>query len=126
MKWVTISSVCALLGLSLSQLAAEPAQSFSIPIEQAASRVGYRVRMTAVVAQVTITKRGTVLLNLGGKHPNQVLTVVALGRVARSWKPEQWNAHQDKMVRIDGTITLRDGKPQVVLEDARCLEVIHR
>jgi hypothetical protein len=83
----------------------------------AVNYVGKEVSITDVVGGFKATSDGKKLLDIGGKYPNQALTVVLEGKDI-TLNPADLVG---KKVYVKGTVTLFKDKPEIVVTDPRCI-----
>lgn len=107
--------VVALTGLLMAG-AADTSKPIFIRAAEASQRVGDKVLVEGVVAELTLTDGGTLLLNFGAAHPNQVFTAVVRNVPASATEAVMKRRFAGKTLQITGVIALYKGKPQIVLE----------
>src|ERR1700681_4948300 len=97
--------VCALTASAI-------AQSVAIcTAAEAGKHVGEIATITDKVDGVHQSGRGNIFLNLGGKNPNQIVTVFIPAASAGDFSnPQQYDG---KTVAVSGKITLYHGKPEI-------------
>lgn len=106
----------------LAVCTAENAPSVSVTPETAKDRVGQWVMLQGTVSNVGVSKGGAVFLNFGGKHPDELITVYIAPRLAGG-SSEQWKKYAGKKVEVDGRVKLRDGKPEIALQQLNLLRI---
>jgi DNA/RNA endonuclease YhcR with UshA esterase domain len=80
---------------------------------EAGKHVGEIATITDKVNGVHQSGRGNIFLNLGGKNPNQVVTVfVPASSAAEFSNPQQYDG---KTVAVSGKIELYHGKPEIIV-----------
>jgi exonuclease VII large subunit len=81
----------------------------------AAQHIGEMHTVEGVVAEVSISGKGTVFLNFGGSYPNHVFYgVIFAGDTERF--PDM-RGLEGRSVALTGKIGVYDGKPQIILSD---------
>jgi hypothetical protein len=81
----------------------------------AAQHIGEMHSVKGVVAEVSISGKGTVFLNFGGRYPNHVFYgVIFAGDTDRF--PDM-RGLEGRVVALTGEIGVHDGKPQIILSD---------
>jgi DNA/RNA endonuclease YhcR with UshA esterase domain len=105
----------ALTGFSMAG-ANDTSKPIFIRAAEASQRVGDKVLVEGVVADVTVTEKGMLLLNFGAAHPNQVFTAVVRNIGASATEAVMRRRFAGKTLQVTGVITLYQGKPQMVLE----------
>jgi hypothetical protein len=114
-KALFFAAVCLLSITAFAQAVIKP--------EDAAKHVGEKVTVCGKIYGGKFFENGQkqpTLLNMGEKHPNQLLTIVIWGelRAKLSYKPEEY--YTGKEICVTGTITLFKEKPQIeVTEEAQ-------
>ena len=81
----------------------------------AAQHIGEMHTVEGVVAQVSISGKGTVFLNFGGSYPNHVFYGVIFERNTDRF-PDM-HGLEGRSVALTGEIGIYDGKPQIILSD---------
>jgi hypothetical protein len=69
-------------------------------------------------------KGSPVLLNVGAKYPNQLLTLVIWGDDRSKFKDDPEKTYMNKNVRMAGKVEMYKGKPQIVLHDEKQITII--
>jgi DNA/RNA endonuclease YhcR with UshA esterase domain len=112
-----LSSFLFLCVTGLSALGAEePDKPIFIRAADASQRIGDKVLVEGVVADVTVREKGMLLLNFGAAHPNQVFTAVVRNVGASATETVMKRRFAGKTLQVTGVIELYQGKPQMVLE----------
>jgi hypothetical protein len=108
---LTILTTIALCSSSLAT-----ADEKTIQAADAAQHVGETVVVSGTVADVHQFRGGSVVLNFGGKYPNEVFEVY----IPRNLVDTTGDMHEyvGKEMVVEGTITLYKDKPEIKLEDA--------
>ena len=94
-------------------LLATAAWSETISPPEAAYHVGEQVTVAGVVSQVSVSGKGTIFVNFGGRFPNHVFYAVIFAKYARSFKDV--HALEGRSVAIDGVVKMYKGKPEIIL-----------
>ncbi len=81
----------------------------------AAQHIGETHTVEGVVAQVSISGKGTVFLNFGGSYPNHVFYGVIFERNTDRF-PDM-RGLEGRSVALTGEIGIYEGKPQIILSD---------
>ncbi len=95
----------------------------SITPAEAASHVGREVIVEGTVSQIVTTVNLTTHINFGGRYPNHVFT-------ATIFKPRQGlftgvrERFEGKLCRVEGTVRLYRGKPEIVIEQPSQLRLV--
>jgi hypothetical protein len=66
---------------------------------------------------VYLNEADITLLNVGGSHPNEVLTLVIKGDDRKKFKTPPEEAFKEKKVCITGQIVDYKGKPEIIITD---------
>jgi micrococcal nuclease len=96
----------------------------SIPAKDAAKHLNETVTIAAkVYSTKLIENTNMVLLDLGGEHPNQYLTVVIKGedRAKFNGKPEEYYKGRD--VTVTGKLIDYRGKPEIIVSSPADLKL---
>jgi hypothetical protein len=110
-RLIILTSVALLFAFSAS------AQKM-IQVKDAAQHVGENVTVCGkVFSTKLLTPSNMVFLDLGGFHPNQLLTIVIKGEDRSKFKGQPEDDYKDKNICITGTIIDFKGKPEIVLSD---------
>jgi len=80
-----------------------------------AQHIGEMHTVKGVVDQVSISGKGTVFLNFGGRYPNHVFYGVIFAKDADRF-PDM-STIEGRLVALTGEIGLYDGKPQIILSE---------
>ena len=95
-----------------------------IDVKDVAKHVGETLTVCGkVFSTKLITPSNMTFLDLGGFHPNQLLTIVIKGedRSKFTGKPEE--DFKDKAVCVTGTIIDYKGKPEIVVSDPKDIKL---
>lgn len=95
-----------------------------IDVKDAAKHVGETLTVCGkVFSTKLITPSNITFLDLGGFHPNQLLTIVIKGedRSKFNGKPEE--DYKNKDICVTGTIIDYKGKPEIVLSDPKDIKL---
>jgi hypothetical protein len=110
-RLIILTSVALLFAFSAS------AQKM-IAAKDAAQHVGETVTVCGkVFSTKLLSPSNMVFLDLGGYHPNQLLTIVIKGEDRSKFKGQPEDDYKDKNICITGTIIDFKGKPEIVLSD---------
>jgi len=89
------------------------AQISNYTAAEAGKHVGEIATITDKVDGVHQSGKGNIFLNLGGKNPNQIVTVfIPAASVGDFPNPQQY---EGKTVAVSGKITLYQGKPEIIM-----------
>jgi hypothetical protein len=87
--------------------------SVTCTASEAGKHVGEIATITDKVEGVHQSGRGNILLNLGGKNPNQMVTAFIPAASAGDFSnPQQYDG---KIVAVSGKIALSQGKPEILV-----------
>ncbi len=109
-----------LLFLGLVLLAAPSALAKCIPIEEAPKKVGDATCVRGTVVQVNQSKTGTWFLNYCADYRTCPFTVVVFAKDLRNVGDVRMLV--GKTIEVFGKIRLYDGRPEIVLRNARQLD----
>jgi micrococcal nuclease len=90
----------------------------SIKLEDAAKHIGDSVTVCGKVADMRYfenSKNKPTLLNLGAKHPNELLTLV-IWEATRALFTTKIDDLMDKEICVTGRIILYKEKPEIIIE----------
>lgn len=114
-----IAKLIASFGLSLILVTGAVAETISPP--EAAQHVGSTATVEGVVSQVSISRKGTIFINFGGRYPNHVFYgVIFKGNAGRFPNAQTLEGHT---VAISGTIKSYEGKPEIIISSPSQIEV---
>ncbi|EEW24025.1 hypothetical protein [Rhodobacter ferrooxidans] len=105
-----IRSFCA-VGLALCLASA--AQSETISPQNAVYHVGEQTTVEGAIDQVSVSDKGTIFLNFGGRFPNEVFYAVVFEDYADLF-PDARDM-EGRIVAISGMIEMYKGKPEIIL-----------
>lgn len=108
------------LFLTVVLLLAPVAFAKCIPIEEAAQKVGDETCVRGTVVHVSQSKNGTWFLNYCADYRKCPFTVVIFARDLRNVGDVRML--KDKTIEVFGKIRLYDGRPEIVLRNARQLD----
>jgi micrococcal nuclease len=111
MKFFTV--LAAIIALFVFPAAAQT----RIPAKDAAKHLNETVTISdKVYSTKLIDNTGMVLLDLGGEHPNQYLTLVIKGedRAKFTSKPDEY--YKGRSVTVTGKLIDYHGKPEIVVD----------
>ena len=111
--------LAAALGLAL--FLAHGAVAETIAPRDAVENVGFTVTVEGVVSEVSISRKGTVFINFGGRYPNHVFYGVIFNDDARQFPNVR--ALEGQTVAIRGRIKMYKGKPEIIVDSPRQIEV---
>lgn len=80
---------------------------------EAAQHVGETATVTDKVESFHRSEQGNILLNMGGKYPNQVFAAVIPSERAASFPNAQ--EYEGRTVSVLGKISLYEGKPEIIV-----------
>ncbi len=112
--------LCRLLFLSALFLAGPAALAKCIPIEEAAKKVGDETCVRGTVVQVNQTKSGTWFLNYCADYRKCPFTVVVFAKDLRNVGDVRML--EGKTIEVFGKIRLYNGRPEIILRNARQLD----
>jgi hypothetical protein len=108
------------LFLTVVLLVAPVALAKCIPIEEAAQKVGDETCVRGTVVHVSQSKNGTWFLNYCAEYRKCPFTVVVFAKDLRNVGDVRML--KDKTIEVFGKIRLYDGRPEIVLRNARQLD----
>jgi hypothetical protein len=94
------------------------ADTLKIEPKDAAKHIDEVVTVEGKVASFKVFS-STVLLNIGGEYPNQLLTVVLKGDAIALYKDGT-----KPTITATGKLVLRNGKPEMVVSDKNAIKLI--
>ena len=109
-----------LLFLTVVLLASPVVLAKCIPIEEAAQKVGDETCVRGTVVHVSQSKNGTWFLNYCADYRKCAFTVVVFAKDLRNVGDVRML--KDKTIEVFGKIRLYDGRPEIVLRNARQLD----
>ncbi len=92
------------------------------PLKDVINRIGKEVTAVDSVYGGKAFENQT-LLNVGGSHPNQLLTVFIDKKDYKNFKGEILTLYLNKRVSIKGKVSEFKGKPQIVVTDPKQIVV---
>ena len=96
----------------------------TIDVKDAAKHVGETLTVCGkVFSTKLITPSNMTFLDLGGFHPDQLLTVVIKGEDRRKFTGQPEVDFKDKAICVTGTIIDYKGKPEIVLSDPKDIKL---
>lgn len=110
-----------LTAAGLSLLAA-PALAATVTPANAAKHLGESATVEGVVASVYAAPNGTILLDLGGRHPDNKFVAVIFPKDTAAFGPV--SNYVGNRVQISGTIQIYHGKPEITLTNEGQIQVI--
>lgn len=91
----------------------------TIEAKEAAKHVNEKVRICdKVYGGKYFANTGLTLLDIGGNHPNETLTLVVKADDRKKFKTAPEGMFKGKAVCVIGTIILYKGKPEIEITDA--------
>jgi DNA/RNA endonuclease YhcR with UshA esterase domain len=102
-------------------LTATPALAQTIPPADAKMHVGQTVTVEGTVSDVHTAASGTTFIDMGGRYPDSVFTVVIFTDDASKF-PDV-DSLGGKIVDITGPVRLYKGRPEIILKSADQIKV---
>ncbi len=99
-----------------------PAVAATITPAHAGKHVGETATVEGVVADVRMTSNGMVLLDLGGRDPDNKFVAVIFPKNAGAFGP--LGGYIGQLVQISGAIQIYHGKPEITLTNAGQIQVM--
>ena len=119
----TLKRIIILASLALF-LAFNASAQKMIDVKDAAKHVGETLTVCGkVFSTKLITPSNMTFLDLGGFHPDQLLTVVIKGEDRTKFTGQPEVDFKDKAVCVTGTIIDYKGKPEIVLSDPKDIKL---
>lgn len=110
-KIILFASIIALFTLKVS------AQT-TIPAKDAAKHINEKVTVCDKVWSTKLLDDANItFLDMGGFHPNQLLTIVIKGEDRSKFKGKPEDDYKQKEICVTGTIIEFKGKPEIVVTD---------
>jgi len=113
MKYLAI--LCLLFLFAYSASAQKPVPA----TKEVLKNIGHDVTVLDSVKGYKVISKDTTLLYLGGKYPNQLVTVIIKGKEIKL-KP---TAMMNKWIYVTGPLTLDNGKPQIVVSESYLISI---
>jgi hypothetical protein len=89
-----------------------------INAKDAAKHLNEKVAITEkVFGGKFFSNSGTTLLDLGGNHPNELVTLIIKGDDRKKFTTAPEEAFKDKTITVTGTLIDYKGKPEIVITD---------
>jgi len=112
-----ITSIVALIGFKAS------AQT-TIVINDAAKHIGENVTICdKVYSTKLLYGPNLTFLDLGGQHPNQLVTLLIKGEDRSKFKGKPEDDYKGKNVCVTGTLVDYKGKPEIIISDPAQLKL---
>lgn len=92
----------------------------NIAATEAADHIKQNLTVCGKVDDVKIFKKNNkthLFLNIGGRYPHQVFSVVLWDKVARSLKGNPVDLFLNKMIAVKGEIVTYRNKPEIIVKD---------
>lgn len=102
--------------------AAAPALAAAITPADAHRHMGETATVEGVVADVHVAPNGMILLDLGGRDPDNKFVAVIFSKDAAAFGPV--SGYIGQLVQISGPIQLYRGKPEITLTQEGQIQVI--
>lgn len=114
MRTFAIAAGLSLLGV--------PAIAATVTVANAAKHVGENVIVEGIVASVYAAPNGMILLDLGGRHPDNKFVAVIFPKDTAGFG--RVSGYVGNRVQISGTVQIYHGKPEITLTDEGQIQVI--
>ena len=96
----------------------------TIPAKEAAKHIGETVTICdKIYGGKFLEGPGLTLLDMGGAHPNEVLTLLIKGDDRKKFKTAPEEAFKNKAVCVIGKVIDYKGKPELVVTEAEQVKV---
>jgi micrococcal nuclease len=111
---------CTLLFISLKGFS-----QTSVPAKEAAKHLNEKVTICdKVYGGKFLSNAGITLIDIGGSHPNEALTLLIKGDDRKKFKTPPEELFKDKKVCITGTVIDYKGKPEIVITEAEQIKIV--
>jgi hypothetical protein len=91
----------------------------TIAVKDAAKHIGENVTICdKIYGGKFLNGAGLTLLDMGGAHPNEVLTLLIKGDDRKKFKDAPEDAFKGKSVCVTGTLVDYKGKPEIIITEA--------
>lgn len=106
------------LAIAVSALKVSAQTPPTIPAKEAAKHINEKVRICdKIFGGKFLSSSDITLLDVGGYHPNESLTLLIKGDDRKKFKTAPEEAFKGKSVCITGTIIDYKGKPEIVITE---------
>jgi micrococcal nuclease len=96
----------------------------SIAIKDAAKHIGENVTICdKIYGGKFLSGAGLTLIDMGGAHPNEVLTILIKGDDRKKFKDAPEDTFKGKAVCVTGTLVDYKGKPEIVITDPTQIKI---
>lgn len=96
----------------------------TVDIKDVAKHMGENVTICdKIYGGKFISGGGITLLNMGGVHPNELLTLLIKGDDRKKFKGNPEEDLKDKKVCVTGTLIDYKGKPEIIITDPAQIKV---
>ncbi len=97
--------------------------SAQTPIADAGKHLNEKVSIVDKVYDIRATQGEGLMLSLGAKYPNQLLTVIIPGASRPRFAANAEGALKGRIVYVSGIVTNYEGKPAITVTDSTQLKV---
>jgi micrococcal nuclease len=112
--------VCSLLFISFKGFS-----QTTIPVKEAAKHLNEKVNICdKVYGGKFLSNSDITLVDVGGSHPNEALTLLIKGDDRKKFKSPPEELFKGKKVCITGTVIDYKGKPEIVITDAKQIKIV--
>ena len=113
--------ICFVVGSFFSRAAAQ------MPIADARKHLNEKVSIVDKVYDIRAMRNdGGLILSLGAKYPNQLLTVIIPGADRSKFGTHAEDAFKGRIVYVRGIVTNYEGKPTITVTDSTQLKVAYQ
>ena len=99
----------------------------TIDVKDAAKHIGETVVITdKIYGGKFLVGPGLTLLDMGGAHPNEVLTLLIKGDDRKKFTKAPEDLFNGKNVTVTGTVIDYKGKPEIIITDPAQIKVIEK
>lgn len=114
-----------LTGLIIASAGVKSSAQTTIPTKEAAKHINEKVVVTdKVYGAKYFSNSGMTLLDLGGSHPNELVTVMIKGDDRKKFKDAPDEALKGKTISVTGQIIDYKGKPEIIVTDPAQIKIV--
>ena len=113
------------IALFISFASATAFAQTTIAIKDASKHIGESVTICdKIYGGKFLNGAGLTLIDMGGAHPNEVLTLLIKGDDRKKFKDAPEDAFKDKAVCVTGTLVDYKGKPEIIITNPNDITII--
>jgi micrococcal nuclease len=106
------------IALFISFASATAFAQTTIAVKDASKHIGETVTICdKIYGGKFLSGAGLTLIDMGGAHPNEVLTLLIKGDDRKKFKDAPEETFKDKAVCVTGTLVDYKGKPEIIITD---------